>query len=174
MPSIPSRLLRWLSGKESTCQHRRHGFDPWVRKIPWRRKWQPTPVFIAWEVPWTEEPGGLQSTRSRATPQDLCTHCSLCPEGLPRYLCNSFLHFFQFSAHMSLSISLMILYKIASASKIQHLLSSFSVSCFYVSLSYTLYAPWLALSLSIPHHEDRDPGYFIQVCFPKPKNMPGR
>ena len=26
--------------------HRRHGFNPWVRKIPWRRKWQPTPVFL--------------------------------------------------------------------------------------------------------------------------------
>ena len=25
---------------------RRHRFDPWVRKIPWRRKWQPTPVFL--------------------------------------------------------------------------------------------------------------------------------
>ena len=24
----------------------RHGFDPWVRKIPWRRKWNPTPVFL--------------------------------------------------------------------------------------------------------------------------------
>ena len=22
------------------------GFDPWVRKIPWRRRWQPTPVFL--------------------------------------------------------------------------------------------------------------------------------
>ena len=22
------------------------GFDPWVRKIPWRRKWQPTPIFL--------------------------------------------------------------------------------------------------------------------------------
>ena len=35
----------WLSGKESTCQCRRQGFNPWVRKIPWRRAWQPTPVF---------------------------------------------------------------------------------------------------------------------------------
>ena len=37
----------YKGGKESTCQcrrHRRSGFDPWVRKIPWRRKWQPTPV----------------------------------------------------------------------------------------------------------------------------------
>ena len=25
---------------------RRHGFDPWVRKVPWRRKWQPTPLFL--------------------------------------------------------------------------------------------------------------------------------
>ena len=41
-------LPRWLSGKESACQcrrHRRPGFDPWIGKIPWRRKWQPTPVF---------------------------------------------------------------------------------------------------------------------------------
>ena len=28
---------------------------------PWRRKWQPTPVFLPGKVPWTEEPGGLQS-----------------------------------------------------------------------------------------------------------------
>ena len=44
-----SGLSRGLSGKESACQCRRcrgHGFDPWVRKIPWRRKWQPTPIFL--------------------------------------------------------------------------------------------------------------------------------
>ena len=29
------------------------------RKIPWRRKWQPTPVFLTREIPWTEEPGEL-------------------------------------------------------------------------------------------------------------------
>ena len=39
-------LPRWPSGKESTCQCRRRGFYPWVGKIPWRRKWQPTPVFL--------------------------------------------------------------------------------------------------------------------------------
>ena len=27
-------------------RHRRHEFDPWVGKIPWRKKWQPTPVFL--------------------------------------------------------------------------------------------------------------------------------
>ena len=36
----------WLSGRESTCQCRRHGLDPWVGKIPWRRKWLPTLVFL--------------------------------------------------------------------------------------------------------------------------------
>ena len=34
------------SGKESACQFSRHGFNPWVRKIPWRRKWQSTPLFL--------------------------------------------------------------------------------------------------------------------------------
>ena len=32
--------------KESSCQYRRHGFDPWIGKIPWRRKLHPTPVFL--------------------------------------------------------------------------------------------------------------------------------
>ena len=35
-----------LSGKESACQCKIPGFDPWVRKIPWRRVWVPTPVFL--------------------------------------------------------------------------------------------------------------------------------
>ena len=41
-------LPRWHSGKEAACQCRRHkmsGFDPWVEKIPWNRKWHATPVF---------------------------------------------------------------------------------------------------------------------------------
>jgi len=38
----------------------RHGFDPWVRKIPRRRVWESTPIFLPGESPWTEEPGGLQ------------------------------------------------------------------------------------------------------------------
>ena len=48
-------LPRWLSNKESACQcsscrrHRRHRFDTWVRKILWRRKWQPTPLFLPGE-----------------------------------------------------------------------------------------------------------------------------
>ena len=41
------------------------GFDPWAGKIPWRREWQPTPVFLPGEPPWAEEPGGLQSMGSQ-------------------------------------------------------------------------------------------------------------
>ena len=47
------RLPWWFSGKESACtvrRHRRPGFNPWVRKIPWKRKWQPTPVFLPGKV----------------------------------------------------------------------------------------------------------------------------
>ena len=39
-----AELIQGLSGKEFTCRCRRlrrHRFDPWVGKIPWRRKWQP-------------------------------------------------------------------------------------------------------------------------------------
>ena len=47
--SLSVGLPRWRSGKESACQcrrHRRHGFNPWVGTSPWRREWQPTPVFL--------------------------------------------------------------------------------------------------------------------------------
>ena len=40
------------SGKEPVCQCRkckRRGFNPWVQKIPWRRPWLPTPVFLPGE-----------------------------------------------------------------------------------------------------------------------------
>ena len=61
-----------ISGKESACHGKRHkrcGFDPWIGKIPWRRKSQPTPVFLPGESPWTEESGGLQSTGSQRVRQ---------------------------------------------------------------------------------------------------------
>ena len=42
-------------------------WETWVWSLAWedpqRRAWQPTPVFnLAWRLPWTEKPGGLQST----------------------------------------------------------------------------------------------------------------
>ena len=43
---IKMGLPGWLSDKESACQCRLQGSKPWVRKILWRSKWQPTPVFL--------------------------------------------------------------------------------------------------------------------------------
>ena len=66
----------WLGGKESICQGRRLGFEPWVGKIPWRRKRQPTPIFL---------PGKSHGQRSLAghSPQscnesDTTEHAHIC------------------------------------------------------------------------------------------------
>ena len=59
------QLLLWLRQWRIHLQWGRPGFDPWVRKILWRRAWQPTPVFLPRESPWTGEPGGLQSMESQ-------------------------------------------------------------------------------------------------------------
>ena len=39
-------VMRFPGGIEAACQCRRHRFDPWVRRIPWRREWQATPGFL--------------------------------------------------------------------------------------------------------------------------------
>ena len=55
------------SGEESTCRCRRckrHGFHPWVGKIPWRRNGNPL-QYTCLEIPWTEDPGELQPTGSQ-------------------------------------------------------------------------------------------------------------
>ena len=59
-------LPRWLSGKECACQCRRHGtpgFYLWVRKVPWKRKRQPAPVFFLGESNGQRILGVLQSIR---------------------------------------------------------------------------------------------------------------
>ena len=55
------------SGKEPTCQcrrHKRHGFDSWVGKTPWRSMATHSSI-LAWRIPWIAEPGGLQSIGSQ-------------------------------------------------------------------------------------------------------------
>ena len=82
---------RWRSGKESACQCRtckRCGFDPWVVKIPWRRKLQPPPVFF---------PGKFHGQRSLAScspwgPRESdtaeCTHTVDSPAFIKYLLCS--------------------------------------------------------------------------------------
>ena len=54
-----NRLPRWPFPAAPTCQCRSLRSDPRVRKSPWRRA-----CILAWKIPWTEEPGGLQSIES--------------------------------------------------------------------------------------------------------------
>ena len=63
----------WFSGKESACQCKRYGFNPWVGKNPWRRKWYLTPVFLSGKSHGQKEPGGLQSVGSQRVRYDLVT-----------------------------------------------------------------------------------------------------
>ena len=48
--SYSQGLLWCITGEESRLQCRLHGLNPWVRKNPWRRKWQPTPVLLPEKV----------------------------------------------------------------------------------------------------------------------------
>ena len=67
-------LPRWLSGKESTCQCRRWGFNPYIGRSPGVEMATHLSIF-AWEISWTEEPGGLQSTGSQRVGDNwACTH----------------------------------------------------------------------------------------------------
>ena len=88
-----SGLPRWCSGKESACQGRRckrRGFDFLLGKTPWGRKWQPTPVCLSGESPWTEEPGGLQSMGSQRVRHDWGDKQILTPATMfAFYICNS-------------------------------------------------------------------------------------
>ena len=66
--------LWWLRGKESTCKCRRPEFNPWVGKTPWRRAWQPTPVFLPGESheqrsEWVAVHGVAGSDTTEATKQ---------------------------------------------------------------------------------------------------------
>ena len=77
----------WRSDKEPACQCRRCGFDLWVGKIPWRRAWQPTPVFLPGESH-GQEPGGLRSIGSQRTGHSwsdwACTHITIASRDIPK------------------------------------------------------------------------------------------
>ena len=79
--SATSGQNRWLSAKESTCQCRRHKrlrFDPWVGKIPWRRAWQPTPVFLPEESHGQRSLVGYspQNRKESDTTESACMQCN--------------------------------------------------------------------------------------------------
>ena len=68
MPCLPQQdfqgikfcLFYCTNKREPTCQcrtHKRHGFDPWVGRIPLEKGMVTPSSILAWRVPWTEEPG---------------------------------------------------------------------------------------------------------------------
>ena len=59
------RFPWWLSGKESACHCGKHRFNPWVREIPLEKEIATHSSILASEIPWTEEPGWLQSIGSQ-------------------------------------------------------------------------------------------------------------
>ena len=75
---------------EPLCQcrrHERHGFAPWVRKMPWRSAWQPTPVFFPGESQGRGILVGcrLWGTQSRTLLKLLSSSSSMMLDGLPRW-----------------------------------------------------------------------------------------
>ena len=100
-PIMSRGLPRWHSSKASTCQCRRLRFNPWVRKIPWGRKWQPTPVFLPGKLhgqrslvgysPWGHKELDTTKWLSTMTMNNECSHCTVvCP---PLWLQSCFLSF---------------------------------------------------------------------------------
>ena len=77
--SLSSHLCRHIYGPpyaafpgDSVVKESR--FKPWVGKIPWRRKMATHSSILAWEIPWTEELGGLQSVGSQESDTTEHTH----------------------------------------------------------------------------------------------------
>ena len=56
-----SQVAQWLKNPPATQEMQETSVRSLGQKIPWRREWQPTPGILAFGIPWTEEPGGLQS-----------------------------------------------------------------------------------------------------------------
>ena len=69
------------TGKESACQCRRHKFDSWVEKIPWRRAWQPTPLFLPGRSHGQRSLGGydrgVEKSRTRLKQLSMHTYLSM-------------------------------------------------------------------------------------------------
>ena len=62
--TVPRDFPGGASGKELTCQcrgHKRLGFNPWVERTPWRRAWQPSPIFLPGESHWQRSPVGYST-----------------------------------------------------------------------------------------------------------------
>ena len=59
------------NGKQSACNVGDPGLIQVLGRFPWKREWLPIPAILAWRIPWTEEPGRLQSIGLQRVRHDL-------------------------------------------------------------------------------------------------------
>ena len=82
-----SGFLGGASGKEPACQckkHKRHGLDPWVRKIPWRKAWQPTPMTqMVKNLPAVKETWVQSLGQENPLEKEVVTHTSILAWRIP-------------------------------------------------------------------------------------------
>ena len=87
-PAQDKGLYKWCTGKESVCQcerNKRCRFNAWVRKIPWRKKWQPTPVFLPGESHEKRSLVGYSPCGSQKVGHDWAQHSSTIQEVFVSY-----------------------------------------------------------------------------------------
>ena len=71
--TLSGELPRWLSGKESTCQAGDTRSIPGSGRFPWRRKWQPTPIFLPGKSHGQRSLGGYSPQGPKRVRHDLTT-----------------------------------------------------------------------------------------------------
>ena len=126
-----------LSSKESACQYRSHqrcGFDPWIRKLPWRRAWQPTPVFLPGEshgktsLAGQGPKGRIESDMTeRLSTHALLFQCCLFLSSSLHSLAPKFVWFFTYDFYVFLKLLILFMYYFPD----------FVELFFYVSLRFT-------------------------------------
>ena len=85
-------------------------FNPWVGKIPWKRKWLPSPVFLPEESHRQMKPGRLQSMRlQRDTTEPLTLFPHWASNHLQKLLSKSFCHFLVLVSSTSGNLTLAVI-----------------------------------------------------------------
>ena len=87
-PRSPT-LQTGYSPAEPLRRHKRHRFDRWVRKIPWRRAWQPTPVFLPGESHGQRSLGATAHGAAESQTR-LSAHTLSLPEDSPEFCLTPF------------------------------------------------------------------------------------
>ena len=77
-----AREALWLSGKESTCQCSRRGFESLGQDDPLKEEMATHSSILAWRIPWTEEPGWSRKEwdMTKQLGMHTCSSCKVMPQ----------------------------------------------------------------------------------------------